>query len=55
MSTQQTNWLYRISAVAGALVFILSSGILMLISWVKLKPIVGRMGGIRREVEQHSH
>lgn len=47
--SQVLNGLCRISAVAGALVFILSSSILLLVFGVKLQQIVGRMGGIRRE------
>lgn len=43
------NGFYRISAVAGALVFLLSSSILLLVTWVKLQQIAGRTIRIRRE------
>jgi hypothetical protein len=44
------NWWYRISALAGALVFLLSIAILLPAMWVKLQQMVRPMGGFRREV-----
>ena len=43
------NWWYRISALAGALVFLLSITVLLPAMWVKLQQMGRSMGGFRRE------